>query len=137
MGSDVVGAGQDVQRAATQRAGVQSGVGQRTDANGNVGALLQQIDDQVIAVEFQQDLGVQGAKLGDVRHDGVQHKGRGSVDAQAPGGGALVRDQTLFQFIHLFQNQLGPLEEKLALFSQVHAPRGAVDQRGFKLGLQP
>ncbi|MNY39848.1 hypothetical protein D3C86_1745540 [compost metagenome] len=64
---------------------MQGRVGQRADADGNVGTLLQQIDDQVVAVELKLDVGVEPSKLVDVRHDGVQHERRGSVDAQAPG----------------------------------------------------
>ena len=45
-------------------------------------------------------------------------------------------DEALFQLVHLLKDLLGALEEELALFGQVHAPGGAIDQRGFELGLQ-
>src|SRR5471032_69512 len=82
---DVVGAGEDMQRRTAQRTGMQRGVGQGADTDGNVGALLQQVDDQVIAVQLQLDFRVEAAKLGDVRHDPVQHERHGGVDAQPPG----------------------------------------------------
>ncbi|MNG02921.1 hypothetical protein D3C84_859730 [compost metagenome] len=83
-------AGDDVQRAATQRAGMQGRVGQRADADGDVGALFEQVDDQVVAVEFELDVRVEPAELVDVRHDGVQHERRGGVDPQTPGRGLLT-----------------------------------------------
>ncbi|MNP06748.1 hypothetical protein D3C76_987450 [compost metagenome] len=67
-------AGDDVQRAAPQRTGVQGRVGQGADADGDVGALLEQVDDQVVAVEFELDVGIEPAELIDVGHDGVQHE---------------------------------------------------------------
>jgi hypothetical protein len=36
---------------------MQAGVGQLADADGHVGALLQQVDDQVVGVQFQFDTG--------------------------------------------------------------------------------
>ena len=136
VGGDVVRAGKDIQRAAPQGAGMQGGVGQGADTNGNIGTLLQQVDNQVVAVEFELNLGVQRAKFRDVRHDGMQHEWRRGINAQAPGGGALMGDEALFQLVHLLKDLLGALEEELALFGQVHAPGGAIDQRGFELGLQ-
>ncbi|MNE61391.1 hypothetical protein D3C80_1566010 [compost metagenome] len=67
-------AGDDVQRAATQGAGMQRRVGQGANANGDVGTLLQQVDDQIVAVEFELDVGVKPAEFIDVGHDGVQHE---------------------------------------------------------------
>lgn len=116
---------------------MQGRVRQGADADRNIGALLQQVDDQVVAVELQLDIRVQAAKLRDVRHDGMQHERRRRVDPQAPGRGFLPRRQALFQLLHLRQDQLGLLEEILALFGQVHAPRGAVDQGGVELGFKP
>jgi hypothetical protein len=60
------------------------------DADGDVGALFQQVNDQVVAVEFQLDVGIEPAELVDVRHDGVQHERRGGVDPQTPGRGLLA-----------------------------------------------
>ncbi len=137
MTLQVRGAGEDIQRAAAQRTGVQGRVRQIADTNSDIRALLQQIDDQVVAVEFQLDIRVQLAKLGDIRHHCVQHEGRRGVDPQAPGRRALPQGQALFQLVHLLQDLLGPLEEKLALLGQVHASGGAIDQRGIELGFQP
>lgn len=64
---------------------MQGRVGQGANANGDVRALLQQVDDQVIAVELQLDIRIETAKLGDVRHDPMQHERHGGVDTQAPG----------------------------------------------------
>ncbi|MNF45909.1 hypothetical protein D3C84_270560 [compost metagenome] len=136
MPGQVVGAGQDVQRAAAQKARVQGRIGQGPDANGNVGALFEQVDDQVVGVEFQQDIRVQPAKLAHPRHDGVQHERRCRIDAQAPGRRLLALRQAFFQLVHLVEDLLGPLEEKPPLLGQVHAPGGAVDQGGIELALQ-
>ncbi|MGY2683931.1 hypothetical protein ACVWVZ_003265 [Pseudomonas tolaasii] len=115
---------------------MQGGVGQDADTNRDVGALLQQVDNQVIAVQLQLNIRVKAAKLGNVRHQPVQHERHGGVDAQPPGRFFLARRQAFFQLIHLRQDHLGLFEEILALFGQVHAPRGAVDQRGVELGFQ-
>ncbi|MNE46218.1 hypothetical protein D3C80_1405430 [compost metagenome] len=129
-------AGQDVQRAATQKPRMQGRVGQGPDADGDVGALFEQVDDQVIGVEFQQDVWIQLPELADPGHDGVQHERRGRIDAQAPGRRLQPLRQALFQLLHLVQHLLGPLEEKPPLLGQVHASGGAVNQRSIELALQ-
>ncbi|MNP56821.1 hypothetical protein D3C76_1515790 [compost metagenome] len=53
---------------------MQRRVGQGANANGDVGTLLQQVDDQIVAVEFELDVGVKPAEFIDVGHDGVQHE---------------------------------------------------------------
>nr|GFD28084.1 hypothetical protein [Tanacetum cinerariifolium] len=68
----VIGAGEDVQRAGTQRARVQGRVRQRTDAYRHVRALFKQVDDQVVAVQLQLNVRVQRPELSHVRDDGMQ-----------------------------------------------------------------
>ncbi|MNH12639.1 hypothetical protein D3C79_721880 [compost metagenome] len=136
VAGQVLGAGQQVQRAATERAGMQAGVGQLADANGNVGALFDQVDDQIAGVELQLDLRVQRAELADPGHDGMQHEGQGGIDAQASGRRLVMHRQVLFKFVHLLQDRLGPFEEESPFFGQVHAPGSTVDQRSAKLGFQ-
>ncbi|MNK80125.1 hypothetical protein D3C87_998260 [compost metagenome] len=53
---------------------MQCRVAQGADADGDVGALFQQVDDQVVAVEFELDVRVEPAEFIDVGHDGVQHE---------------------------------------------------------------
>ncbi|MNF04541.1 hypothetical protein D3C80_2040820 [compost metagenome] len=57
-----------------------SGVSQCANTNGDIGAFLQQIDNQVIGVQLQFNLWETLAETGDQRHDHMFHKGRGSVD---------------------------------------------------------
>lgn len=115
---------------------MQRRIGEGADADGDVGALFQQVNDQVIAVEFELNVRIELPEFVDVGNDGVEHERRGGIDAQASGRSLLARRQTLFELIHLIENQLGLFEEILALLGQVHAPRGAVDQRGVELGFE-
>ncbi|MNG12195.1 hypothetical protein D3C84_957920 [compost metagenome] len=136
MARQVLGAGQYVQRAAAEGAGMQAGVGQLADADGDIGALFDQVDDQVTGVELQLDLRVQRAELADPGHDGMQHEGQGGIDAQASGRRLVMHRQVLFKFVHLLQDRLGPFEEESPFFGKIHAPGSTVDQRGAKLGFQ-
>ncbi|SPO62598.1 protein of unknown function [Pseudomonas inefficax] len=76
------------------------------------------------------------AEFADPRQDGMQHERRGGVDAQAPGRGLAVHRQALFHLVHLLQDQPSAFEEEATLLGQVHAPSGAVDQRGTQLALK-
>ncbi|SOS15055.1 hypothetical protein CFBP6109_00968 [Pseudomonas syringae pv. cerasicola] len=67
-------AGDDIQQATAQRAGMQGRVRQHADSNGNIGALLKQVDEPVITVEFQFDIRVTLTKLRHMRHDAMQHE---------------------------------------------------------------
>ncbi|MNE87337.1 hypothetical protein D3C80_1845310 [compost metagenome] len=58
-------AGEDAQAIAAQRARMQGRIAQRTDADGDIGALLEQIDDLIAAVQLQLDLRVLRAKARD------------------------------------------------------------------------
>ncbi|MNZ86909.1 hypothetical protein D3C78_1057520 [compost metagenome] len=136
MAGQVIRAGQQIQLAAAQRAGVQGGVGEAADADGDVGALLQQIDIQVVGVELQLDIRVQLAEGIDVRHDRMQHERRGGIDPQAPGGCLLAQGEALFQRLHLFEDVPGVFQEERAFLGQLHPPRGAVEQGGGELFLQ-
>ena len=136
VAGQVLRAGEDVQAAGAQRPRVQGGVAERTDADRHVGALLQQVDDQVVGVEFELDVRVQPAELADVRHHRVQHEGRGGVDPQAPGGALPAQGQAFLERLHLLQDLPCLVEEVAAFLGQLHAPGGAVEQGGAELVLE-
>ena len=128
MPAQVLRAGQHAPAAVIQRSGMQAGVRQVTDADGQVGTPLEQVDDAVVAVQLQLDLRVTCAKLADQRNDHVQHEGRGSVDAQAPGGCLATQGHLLLGLLHAGEDAPGLGEKQLALLGQLQASRGTAQQ---------
>ena len=107
---------------------MQAGVRQVADANGQIGAPLQQVDDAVVAIQLQLDLWITRAKIANQRHDHMQHKGRGGVDAQTPGRSLAAQGHLLLGFLHAGEDAPRLGQEQLALLGQLQAPGGAAQQ---------
>lgn len=68
--------------AAADRTAMQRRILQATDPDRDVGAAFEQIDDLVVAVELQFDVGIARAIAVYERHDDMQHERRRGIDAQ-------------------------------------------------------
>ena len=103
---------------------------------GQVCASFQQVDDAVVAVQFQLDLRIKRAKFADQRHDRMQHEGRGGVYAQAPCRCLAAQGHLLLGFLDAGQDAPRLSQEHLTLFGQLQASRGAAQQGNAELFLQ-
>ncbi|MNI39510.1 hypothetical protein D3C73_936930 [compost metagenome] len=110
---------------------------QRADANGNIGAFLQQIDDQVIGIQFQLNLRVALAKARHQRHNHVFHKGGGGIDPQPAGRDQPAQRHLLFSILHRVDNFTRMAKKTLAFFGQLQPARGAAHQGRIELFFQP
>lgn len=115
---------------------MQGGVTQGADADGDVGAVLDQVDDLVAAVQFQLDLRVTLAKARYQRYQHMQHEGRSGVDPQAPGRLLAAQGHLLFRLLHLRQDTPRLGQERLALFGQLQAAGGTPQQGDVELVFQ-
>jgi len=137
MSRQIGRAGQYLQAAGTQRAGVQGGVAQRADADGEVGALLQQIDDLVIAVQLQRDLRVLAAELSDQWRDHVQHERCRRIHPQPSGGALAAQCHLVLGGIHRGQDAAGVGEKGQPFLGEFQPAGSPPQQRGVQLLFQP
>ena len=124
-------------RGMAQRPCMQAGIGQRADADGQIDAPLQQIDDAVVAMQLQLDQRIARAEIADQRDDHMQHERRRGIDPQAPGRRLPPQRHLLLGFLDAGQNPPRLRQERLAFLGQLEAPRGAAQQRHRQLVLQP
>ncbi|MNT18312.1 hypothetical protein D3C72_1535040 [compost metagenome] len=118
-------------------AGVQGGVLQHPDAERHIGAFFDQVDDAFVGVELQLHLGVAFAEPFDQRHQHMQHERRGSVHPQPPGRPHAAGGHLFFGFVHQGQDGPGTLQKGGAFLGEFQPARGAAQQGGLQLLLQP
>jgi hypothetical protein len=116
---------------------MQRGILQRADADRDIHALFQQIDDALVAGEFELDVRLARGERRHVRHDAVEHEGRGRVDAQAPRRLLAMTRDGLFGILHRGQNGARTVKKKLSLLGQLQTARGAQNQRDAQLLFEP
>ena len=134
MAGQVLRAGEDVQAAGAQRRACRGGVAERADADRHVGALLQQVDDQVVGVEFELDVRAAGG----TRRCGTtacSMKGEAALIRRRPAA-LPAQGQAFLERLHLLQDLPRLIEEVAAFLGQLHAPGGAVEQGGAELVLE-
>lgn len=81
---EIRGTRQDAQPAAAERARVQRGILQCADPDRDIHALFHQVDNPLIAAQFQHDLRIRRGERLHMRHDAMQHKRRRSIYPQPP-----------------------------------------------------
>ncbi len=135
--AQIVGGRQQPQPRAAQRQRPQGGVGQLADANGHVHPPLHQVDKALGAVQLQLDGGITAAKLADDGHQPVQDERSGGIDPQYPLRLLAAHQQQPLRLAHLGQDLHRPLIEPAPLLGQADPPRGAIEQHGGELLLEP
>ncbi|MNV31278.1 hypothetical protein D3C71_1225780 [compost metagenome] len=130
-------AGEDAQAAVRQRPRMQGGIGQRADADGDIGAAFEQVDVALAAVELQRDVRVARAVTGDQGRDHMQHERHGRIHAQPARRPFTARGDLLLGRFHRGDDGARLLQEGFALLGQVQAPGGAGQQGGAQLLFQP
>ena len=86
MPRHIVGRGNDHPPRIEQLAGFQRGIAQRTDADGDIGPLVDQIDDGICQRDIQLHLRVQRQELRHQRQQADLAETHGGTDAQPPAG---------------------------------------------------
>ncbi|MDT4871839.1 hypothetical protein FQZ97_1069920 [compost metagenome] len=125
VGLEVGRAGEDAQAIATQRAGMQGRVAQRADTDRDIGALLEQIDDLVTAVQLQLDVRVLLTKAAHQWHHGMQHERRCGVHPQAAGRFLPTHLHLLFGILDRIEDLARLGEKGPPLLGQFQAAGGA------------
>ncbi len=106
-------------------------------AQRQIGAVLEQVDDLVAAVQFQLDIRVALAKPADQRHQHMQHERCRGIDPQSPGRMLQPARHLLLGLLHRVENPPRLAQERRALLRQLQTAGGAAQQRGRELGFEP